>query len=1011
MLGRMSTTLRMVVCADPGMLLEHAAAEFLSAVPTVDPFPSPPHLLVLRQGGLRDDLHALAAARGVPGWFDPPVCVFHELPEWLGSTALKPLGDFERAALLEHLLRQHGGGDFRDREGVFLSSIERLFGELRAERVEPDAWDAAVAAQTQREEFEQRRDTAIGRVYRFYVDLLAREGRRDGRDTLADMAAAVRADPDAFAARLSGRREIRVVGLADLRGGWRLLLDALCESPALDRISLYHTGRLPLDVPLELLEGARRVTKFDLVGALDETSELEAIAARVRRLIDAGARADSIAVVSRDGRPHTDLALHALAAAGVPATARQRVGLLTIPSVRAVIALLDAAAAGWTRHVLAGLGSQPYFAADLDERIINYIGYCRRVTGLGEWTAALDTLLAEAQAAEAWVDREDERRPRSLPVAWVERARERFASFARNVQPMDSARPLAGWLAWLAQWLEDDPWRMEERIGRVPDDRWRIVRLDLLGWRQLHSVVRDWADAERAWPGDAAPLTAAAFVERLRIMLAGDVALWTESSRGVQVAEALAVSHRTFDHVFLVGMDAGRFPKRAPSSMLLGERDREALREAGLPLETTAEWEARERGLFDTLVAGARTSLTVSFRRLDDLGGASNPSGFVESLRETLAVVDRPAVEMLVGCSPDLAAHARRVALIERERATGRLSPWNGGIESESLRAWLAERFGPEFVWSPTSLEAYAKCPWSWFAERLLRLAASDDPDQDMDARVRGSVMHDALHRFYDGARERTGGPVFLMPADRPWALALLRESLRAALAHAGETLWLGHPSLREVKYAELERMLVRYLDFEMDENQKSFDGRTTAGKTVRTAVDAHEVSFDDARLERDGVVLRYRGIIDRIEVGQDDRAPGNWVAAVDYKAGKWSVPAAGGKGGWADGVVLQVPLYAHALARLRPGSDVSRVEYRAIKQAQRLHSLSLIRVKKAGVDSDAEAAALMESALSAAVQHVRRVGGGEFPAAPAPSCHCSPYCQAWDICRVKGGPDDGRDW
>jgi RecB family exonuclease len=172
--------------------------------------------------------------------------------------------------------------------------------------------------------------------------------------------------------------------------------------------------------------------------------------------------------------------------------------------------------------------------------------------------------------------------------------------------------------------------------------------------------------------------------------------------------------------------------------------------------------------------------------------------------------------------------------------------------------------------------------------------------------------------------------------------------------------------------------------------------------------VESHEVTFEGVSLERDGTLLRYRGIIDRIEVGHDDRAPGRYVAAVDYKTSKYAAPAAGKKEAWDDGVVLQVPLYAHALAQLRPGWQVARVEYRALKHAERLHLLNLVRVRKGVAEQDGEATARMEASLTAAVRHVQSVREGTFPAAPAPSCHCPPFCHGWDICRVAGGPDDG---
>jgi superfamily I DNA/RNA helicase len=1021
--------LHVVVGGDPGALLELAAEGFLRppAAKADDPFPSPPYLLALRQGGLRDDLFDRAVARGVRGWFDPPICVFHELPAWLGATQRQPLGDFERAALLEHLMREHGGDVFRGRESAFLGAVEQLIGELCAEDVPPETFAAAVETLGEREEFERRRDAALARAYAAYVAELDRLSRRDGRDTLADTARAIRDRPEALAEQLRGRREIRILGLADLRGGWRTLLGALNAAPAIDRVTLYVTENphLPPDlaasseaIPERDGHAARLFTDvaepagtIEVIGAVDADAELDTVAARIRVLVDGGAAPHRIAVVSREARPYADLAVRALERAGVPATARRRTGYREIPVVRALLALLRAGAEGWTRHGLVELGSQPYLASNVDVRVVDYIGFRERVTGLAGWLAALGRLLDEARAAEAVPEGDDERRAKTLPSDWVERARERFARIADQAQALEASRPLASWLEWLEGWLTADPWGVEQRIGRVSDDRWDVVRLDQLGWRSLRAIVGDWRAAERQWPSGEAALPVREFLEQLEGVLDGDVALWTECARGVQVVEALAASHRSFDHVFLVGMEAGRFPRRVPSSLLLGEHDREALRAAGLPLDVTADWDGRERALFRTLVAGATGSLTVSYVRLDDLGGEAIPSGFVDALLDSSRTEARPGRPLPVIRSAELAQHAHRAAQIERERATGHLSPWNGRIESPELVTWLGEAFGNERLWSPTQIEAYARCPWAYFSQRLLRLEALEDPDEDMDKRARGAVLHAALKRFYDRARERTGAPVFLQETDSAWARSLLAESLREALAGAGRDLWLGHPALREVKFAELERMLQHYLEFEIEENRKAFDGRTTAGRTVRTAVDVHELPFNGVVLERDGVVFHFRGTIDRVEVGSDDRTDGAYVAAVDYKTTKYAAPGAGKKEAWDDGVVIQVPLYAHALAVLRPGTEVSRVEYRAIKTAERVHNLSLVRVKKGGVQPDEEARAKMERALNAVAEHVRRIRAGEFRARPAASCHCPPFCHAWDICRVKGGPDDGRSW
>ncbi len=86
--------------------------------------------------------------------------------------------------------------------------------------------------------------------------------------------------------------------------------------------------------------------------------------------------------------------------------------------------------------------------------------------------------------------------------------------------------------------------------------------------------------------------------------------------------------------MFLVGLEAGRFPRRAPVSPILDQQDRTELAAAGLMLEPREVWDARERELFRSLVAGARRGLTVSWARLDPAGRDTVRSAFVDALED-----------------------------------------------------------------------------------------------------------------------------------------------------------------------------------------------------------------------------------------------------------------------------------------------------------------------------------------------------------------------------------------
>ena len=1028
---------------DPQRLLTHAAAGFLEAAPSGAAFPTPPHWLVLRQGGLRDDLLALAARAGVPGWFDPPVALFQELPDLLIDFERPAIGDYERVVLVARALRESAGAAFgrlRDLD-AYADAVDRWIGELVAEGVTPSrvaAWSEA----TPRDGFSARRDAELVRTCARYLELLNDAGLRDPRARLVDCAAALSAsDATPIVRRLGDRREIRLVGLSDPRGGWSQLLSALQQCDALDRIAIYAADVLPFVTALGAdvvdLDTDPHFTRhvftdggyappsspsLRIVSAPDMPREVDEVAVRVRALIDGGTPPHRIAVIMRSARPYSSHVIRALDRLNVPASARRRYGLAEVPAVRALLALFRVASEGWERLGLVELAETPYFRARLDAGVLNHIGYQRRIQGLAAWRDALRMLADETAARERLLeqdpDNEDARR-RPLPAhERVQRALENFDAFAVHASVLTEPRTMAQWLDWLMRFLESDPWRLERTLYRAPADRLDSVRLDTVAWRGMRQIVGEWRDGEARWGGEE-HIDVSRFEARMRSVLSGDVALFTPARRSVQVVEGLAAAFRSFDHVFIVGLDSARMPLRAPRSPLLDEHDRVAMREAGLQLDTRAEWEEREQALFRNMLACAGHTLTLSYARYDATGAEQLPSSFLEEVQYAfgLAVEEIDGSRAFTPGMPlvhDAAAMDRAVlgARAERERESGAASPYSGAIEIDAMREWLAAELGEARVWSPTQIEAYAKCPWSYFSGRLLRLEKLEDPDLDIDPRTRGSILHDALRRFYTDASAHAAPPIHLLPADLAWARPLAERAVAAAIDDARDSLWVGHPALETQKLEELRRQLVAYIEWEANDNERAMtNGRVKNAKWVRTGVVEHEVPFDDVALEVDGVRVRFRGFIDRVEQGMDERGEtSHLVAAVDYKTTKYSTPAAGQAKGWQDGVVLQVPLYAYALTQIRPGTQTARVEYRTIRSPEHVHALSLYQfVKKEGLVHDEGQQEQYEQALKDVARQVVSARSGAFAPMPPPSCTCPPFCHARDICRIPGGPRDSR--
>ncbi len=1058
--------IQLSLALNPATLLRRATRGlFPLATPSAErPWPTLSAWLLLRQGGLRDDLHRFAADAGVAGWFDPPVCLFAELADRWSTSTSNPLSDAERIALLTAVVARHAAGVF-DRGGssdAWIPTIDRLLGELLSEGVAPETFALALGQRADRDDFEHDRDERLAAILADWTFTLRQQGRVDGRDALARLARFISTDPTGFAARLGGRRDVRIVGLADLRGGWRRLLSALHASDVVDSVTILASHALDLSPSLHAVvepddesEGlAARLFTTDapgsaaitmasattvavqLLDAPDTAREIEHVAVRVRALLDAGGSSPArIAVVVRQARPGVDRVAEALQTVGVPVTARRRAALSESGPARALHALLSAATAGFSAHALIELAQQPLLTLAFDVDVLRAAGAPAPVTTVAQWEVALRALLERCHARDL------------TPHHW--RAHGRLPTTERTSDTLDA------WLRWLpfanrltiartdSEWFElvqhvltAADWGVSTQLQQAPTDAEQVWRADVRAVERMALVADEWARALRELQIAQSPTSAESFARRLSLVLDADVITPPETGFGVVVAEALAAGWRTFDHVFLVGLSSGDFPRRPPPSALLTDRDRHALVAAGLELDAPDMWRVRERELFRVLCAAPTKSLTLSWSSMNGDGREVARSPFADEviahlleMRSELSELqlEHAGILQRVGANQVLTpgfpladferqallTTARRSAAIEHTR-TRNLSAFNGAIESESALRLLALRYGEPYNWSATQLETLAKCQWSWFASRALELQPSTELDSDMEPTTRGILLHDALRRFLERVRAERNGPAFLLAPDLTWGRPLLNASLDDAWTALATTTWLGDETLHEITRAEVRTQLQQYLDFEVGLNEKSFNNRTNASRQIRMGMYAGEVEFSNVELHADGVRFRLRGSIDRLDRGSDDRIPDapNFIAAIDYKSTKSSTPAAGHASGWDDGVVLQVPLYAAALRQIEidgVAGQLARSEYRTLTRPESVHSLQFVAFKTVGkaraLVPDPEAEATLQQALGHAARRIRHVRHGEFATNPAASCGCSPYCVARDICRIPGGP------
>jgi RecB family exonuclease len=324
-------------------------------------------------------------------------------------------------------------------------------------------------------------------------------------------------------------------------------------------------------------------------------------------------------------------------------------------------------------------------------------------------------------------------------------------------------------------------------------------------------------------------------------------------------------------------------------------------------------------------------------------------------------------------------------------RALARANGWERRLE-RALRAdrrrtqlrhpLVLEQLRNRVTFNVTELERFADCSSAWLMDRVV------DPktiDAEVDAKLRGSVAHSALYRFFSGLqKELAASRVDGRNVEQ--AVAFIHACLDEAIAGV-------RMEMSELERRQLRAGLARDLEALVRDEAESESG---------LAPDRFEVSFGGERstlggLELgDGILLS--GKIDRIDV-----EPLSARAIVqDYKAGKTAHSARAIE----RELRLQIPLYMLVLRDLigleplggvyRPlaGDRRARGLLRADAQADVPGFVSRDYVDDEAFWDQVEGARETGRALGA------RIRRGDVHHDPRGG-ECPPWCELWSMCRV----------
>jgi len=561
--------------------------------------------------------------------------------------------------------------------------------------------------------------------------------------------------------------------------------------------------RLSLAVRVEPAKGDRPVPpRLEAVEAVGCDAEVREVARRVRGLLDGGARPEALGVVARDWSPYLHTLRRHFNRLGIPFSGVGETGGLE-PAGRRAQAFLELLRKGeavpsdrWLDS-MAGLPGGSCSLVDL--RLAFYALGAGRLRGITE--LRLDEVLRGGsyplpirqglKTAPAGGDEELEGEGRETETY---ASRRRVAGSLLEVA-MRSAKKV---LDRLASWPDEAA--VVDHLARLRS----LLTLDL-GWQLDSEDARPVAAALEQIARESPPDLVLSTGE-LRLLLEGlldgaGAAPLGGQGGGVQVLSVVEARARTFDHLFLIGLNRDVFPRIVREDPLLPDDLRRILQRVLSDVPVKRAGFDEERYLFAQLLS-AGISVTLSWQAADDDGKPLAASPLVERLRDRVKVDKAPALWELPAAGPLLgprtaAEHAVMAGLHAPRRWWGRVLPLaleeaQGTPDPDRALSVLAasrlavleeldpdlrtpegravrSRPGPYFGYvgrldfasgegEPrqrqlfvTLLENLAACPWQVFLGRLLRLEPTPDPVgalPGIDPLLLGNTVHAVLERI-----------------------------------------------------------------------------------------------------------------------------------------------------------------------------------------------------------------------------------------------------------------------
>jgi len=703
---------------------------------------------------------------------------------------------------------------------------------------------------------------------------------------------------------------------------------------------------------------------IELIAATGPVGEREAVARRVKRLLQSGTSPAEIVIGLRFHSEDPLAWRDFLKEAGIPIWCEANPALTASPVVKFLFLLLQMELNDWSflrlHAVLDSNLFQPPWIEYHRHAVRAVAGTLRELKLHAEREIILRVVSRVAQGALN--TRNCSEKPPGETML-LDRSETSVADLACVAEPLlvrlsqateqlRRRHTLADWVNVLAVIGADIGWGKSGSTGGTST----LEPVDSDDWDLLQRIVRTAAEVDRKFDEGRAERTIPRldlheFTAELRDLLSGETIPSAFDPNGcVRILDVEQVRHLNVPHLFVGGLSESSFPKNRADDCLFSDVERRDLSHRGLALQHRERHQQEEMFLFYTLVTKARTSLTLSYPAINRQGQAVFPSPYVSAIRalfteDALKVAHEGHLDPVPSMDHAMTKSDLRLVAITEARAnrpglfahlltdaewepvgrnvlaavevnahrfcTRGFTNYEGRLRVPQNLQALRQRFGASHQFSATELESYAKCPFRYWLENVLKIDPLPDPEEGTDYQRRGMLIHDVLATLLTegmDVNEADMAARFRRLVEDRMAMRPHENRLQRALIRIeAEMLGLVGDAfaMRQVEYGQK-------LNDVWGGSESSLPPEITFGSLPDVDSQAADAIHPPILFGRDEHAVRVRGRIDRIDVGVVDGRP--VFNVIDYKTGD---PPTSNEAELRSGRAIQLALYTSAVQRM----------------------------------------------------------------------------------------------